>query len=276
MIVLDGKATAGKIKSCIAGEVRGFGRAPRLAIVIVGENKISAKYVLLKEAFARDVGIETRRYEFPATISTNQLRAHMKDIVHETRNDGVIVQLPLPRGVDTQSVLNAIVPEKDVDLLSARAAGDYQVGKSQIRPPVVGAIEELFREYGISISGKKTVLIGYGRLVGQPLSIWLARTGAKLSIIGAEEHFDIEFLKRADIVISGAGKPKLITGELIQEGAVVVDVGVSDVAGALVGDVDVDSIKERASYATPEKGGVGPMTVAILFENLIKLLEARR
>ena len=276
MIVLDGKSLAGKIKSRITGEVRGFGRAPRLAIVIVGENKISAKYVSLKEAFARDVGVETRRYEFPATISTNQLRAHMKDIVHETRDDGVIVQLPLPREIDTQSVLNAIVPEKDVDLLSARAAGDYQVGKSKIRPPVVGAIEELFREYGISISGKKTVLIGYGRLVGQPLSIWLARAGAKLSIIGAEEHFDVEFLKRADIVISGAGKPKLITGELIQKGAVVVDVGVSDVAGALIGDVDVDSIKEKASYATPAKVAVGPITVAILFENLVKLLEARR
>jgi len=276
VIVLDGKSLAGKIQSRIADTVRGFGRAPRLAIVIVGENKISQKYVSLKETFARDVGIETRRYKFPATISTNQLRAHMKDIVHEVHNDGVIVQLSLPREIDTQSILNAIVPEKDVDLLSARAAGNYQVGKSKIRPPVVGAIEELFREYGISISGKKTALIGYGRLVGQPLSIWLARFGAKLSIIGAEEYFDAELLKHADIVISGAGKPKLVTGELIQEGAVVVDVGVSDVGGALVGDVDVDSIKEKASYATPEKGGVGPMTIAILFENLVKLLEARR
>lgn len=275
MKYLEGKKVAERIKARIADEVSTLHNAPRLGIVVVGTGPVTEKFISLKVAFARDVGIETRRYDFPDTITTNALRAEMKNIVHETRNDGIIVQLPLPSHIDTQSILNAITPEKDVDVLSARAVGDYQVGKSKIRPPVAGAVEELFRENHITVAGKKTTLIGYGRLVGQPLVAWLLRERALVTIIGAEEHFDPTVLRASDIVISGVGKPKLITGDLIREGAVLVDVGVSDVAGTLVGDIDIDSVGEKAAYMTPARGGVGPLTVAILFENLCTLVRAR-
>src|SRR3989338_5941462 len=167
MILLEGKPIAEEIKARLKTEIAQMQDKPRLAIVMVGKNAISEKFVLLKEKFAREIGAETRRYEFSADITTNELRLRMRDLVHEARNDGVIVQLPLPEHIDTQGILNAVVPEKDVDMLSARAVGDFQVGKSKIAPPVVAAVKALFEKNGIEIRGpdghsKRVVVIGYG------------------------------------------------------------------------------------------------------------------
>jgi len=262
MILLEGKPIAEEIKARLKTEITKLQDKPRLAIVIVGDNTISEKFVSLKEKFAREIGAETRRYEFPSDITTNELRSRMRDLVHEARNDGVIVQLPLPEHVDTQGILNAVVPEKDVDMLSARAVGDFQVGKYKTLPPVVGAIKALFEKYGVAIHGKRVVVIGYGRLVGQPVSVWAKREGVITTVIADPSQFDIEIIKNADIVISGAGAPNLIRGEHITEGAVVVDAAT---------DIDFESVSEKATFITPRVGGVGPLTVAFVFENLLAL-----
>ena len=271
MMWLDGKSIAEEIKQELTKRLATIQPPPRLGIVVVGHNKASEMFVGLKEKFARDIGIETRRYEFEEGISTNALRERMRDIVHEARNDGVIMQLPLPSQIDTQAILNAITPEKDVDVLSARSVGNIQVGKSKILSPVAAAVESLFQKAGIDVEGKHAVVVGYGRLVGQPLTAWLIEKKALVTVMSDEKYFDKDIIQQADIIISGAGKPRLITGEMIQEGAVVVDVGTSEVEGVLAGDVDIESVAKKASYMTPAKGGIGPLTVAFVFKNLFIL-----
>ena len=271
MALLKGKPIAEEIKIQLREEIADRQDKPRLAIVVVGENPVSKKFVELKEKFASEIGAETRRYELPADISTSELRERMNNIVHESKNDGVIVQLPLPEHIDVQGVLNAVVPEKDVDMLSARAVGDFQVGRAKIFPPVVGGIKALFDRQGIEIRGKRVVVVGYGRLVGQPISVWAKREGAVVTVITDAGQNDPEIIKSADIVISGAGVPHLIRGEHIKEGAVVVDVGSSEQHGKTVGDVETDSVRHVASYLAPVPGGVGPLTVVFVFQNLIAL-----
>ncbi len=272
MIFLEAKPIVEKLKSDIASRVAGVSLKPRLAIVIVGEDRISAKFVELKEVFAKSVGIETQRYELPADISTNHLRERMRDIVHEPRNSGVIVQLPLPEHIDTQAILNAIVPEKDVDVLSARAVGNVSVGKSRVMPPVAGAVKLLLEHYGVEVVGKKMAVVGAGRLVGQPVALWAMRAGAMVTVLHSADQVNHEMLKDADIIVSGLGKPRVIMGDMVKDGAAVIDVGTSEDGGVLVGDVDFDSVSKKASHITPVKGGVGPLTIALIFQNLLSLL----
>ena len=271
MKLLEGTSIAAEMKAALKKRLESMDHRPRLAIVIVGENPVSKKFVALKERFAGEIGVETRRYELAADLTTSQLRARMKDIVHEARNDGVVVQLPMPPDIDTQAVLNAVTPEKDVDVLSARSVGDFQVGKSKILPPVAGAVDELFKAYGIDIEGRHVVVLGYGRLVGQPLATWFMQKKAFVTVIGDEKQFDQKIVSAADIVVSGMGQPNFIKGDMIREGAIVLDVGTSEVAGEMVGDVDFESVKNKAAYLTPIKGGVGPLTVALIFRNLLIL-----
>jgi methylenetetrahydrofolate dehydrogenase (NADP+)/methenyltetrahydrofolate cyclohydrolase len=275
MILLEGKPIAEEIKSKLKDGVASLGYVPRLGIVLVCKNLVSAKFVALKEKFAGDIGAQTRRYEFEENITTNELRARMKDIVHEPQNRGVIIQLPLPAHIDTQSILNTVVPEKDVDVLSARAVGDFQVGKEKILPPVAGAVKALFEKYNISVRGKHVAVLGYGRLVGQPLAMLCLREGGLVTVVSDEKNFDPAVLKNADIVISGMGTPRFIKGEHVKEGVVVVDVGTSEMAGEMVGDVDFESVSKKASYITPQKGGVGPLTVAMVFQNLVILTKLK-
>lgn len=275
MIFLEGVSLAKEIQARLRERVSLHPKRLRLAIVVVGSNPVSEVFVKLKEKFAREIGIETRRYSFDESISTNALREVMADIVHEPLNDGVIVQLPLPAHIDTQSILNAVVSEKDVDMLSARSVGNFQVGRTRIIPPIVGAVRMLLMKHSIDVRGKRAVVIGAGRLVGQPIAIWLQQAGATVTIMSDPNHFDRDIIKQADIVISGAGSPHLIHGDMIKEGATVVDCGTSEHDGVTVGDVDVDSVSKRAAYVTPQKGGVGPLTVAYVFQNLVDIAEKK-
>ncbi|MEK7630638.1 MAG: bifunctional 5,10-methylenetetrahydrofolate dehydrogenase/5,10-methenyltetrahydrofolate cyclohydrolase [Patescibacteria group bacterium] len=273
MIFLEAKPIVEKIKSDIVARVSGMSPKPRLAIVIVGESAPSKKFVEFKEAFAKSVGIETQRYELPADISTNNLRERMRDIVHESRNSGVIVQLPLPKHIDTQAILNAIIPEKDVDVLSARAVGNVSVGKSRIMPPVAGAVKLLLEHYGVEVLGKKITVVGRGRLVGQPVAMWAMRAGAVVTVLHGADQVNHEMLGDADIVVSGLGSPRVITGDIVKDTVAVIDVGTSEDGGLLVGDVDQESVSKKASHLTPPVGGVGPLTVALVFQNLLTLTE---
>lgn len=288
--LLNGKALAERILAGLRAEIGS--RQLTLAIVNVGSNPAIEKFIAQKRKAAETLGVAVKCYEYETEISTNELRKRIAVIVHDVDPDGIIIQLPLPEQVHAQYILNAVPPEQDVDVLSARAVGDFSVGKSKILPPVVGAVKALFEGYGIEYRSKHVVVVGAGTLVGKPVATWLANE--KVSFTVVDEHTpDIsEFTKKADILISGVGKSGLITGDMVREGAVVIDAGTSvghqlpatshqqaagsgEPVAALAGDVDFDSVSVKAAYLTPVPGGVGPLTVAMIYRNLLTLARVR-
>lgn len=271
MILLDGKKLSEKIFEDIKDQVSKKAKKPRLAIVVVGENAVVEKFIAQKKKAAKLIGADLRMYQFAGDITTNELRKRIAKIVHETKNSGVIIQLPLPPQVSAQYILNAVTPEKDVDMLSARSIGNFAVGKSEIMPPVVGAVKAFFEEYMIDYKNKRILLLGAGALVGRPLALWFIEEKITFDVVQKTEAHPEKFIREADIIISGAGVPKLITGEKVKEGVVVIDAGTSESGGELVGDVDFESVSPKASYITPVPGGIGPVTVAVLFKNLLGL-----
>jgi len=269
MILLDGKKLAQKILDELKREVAGIKKQLRLAVVVVGEDPAVKKFIEQKKQTVVAVGIDIRIYPFEDKITTNELRKKIAEIVHEKKNTGVIVQLPLPKHINAQYILNSVTPEKDVDMLSARSIGNFVTGKSLIFPPVAGAVKTLFEEYQVDYKNKYVVVVGAGNLVGRPVALWLLGEKATFSVLRSATKNPEEFLQKADIIISGVGKPGFITGDMIKEGAVVIDAGTSESEGKVVGDVDFDSVSKKVAYLTPVPGGVGPLTVAMLLRNLV-------
>lgn len=257
-MIIDGKKIAEEIKATLKGN------GLKLAIVQVGDDEASNKFIRQKVKFAKDIGAETRIYELPQDISTSQLRKKMAEISHISENDGVILQLPLPPQIKTQYVLNGIIMNKDVDVLSSRFFGDFATGHSKILPPVVGAIKLIFEKYNIDVRGKNIIVVGTGRLVGKPAAIWLINQEATVSVLNEYTPDILKFTRDADIIMVGTGKPGLIKPDMVKEGVIIID------AGSLVGDVD-PAVAEKASLFTPVPGGVGPLTVVMVFQNLIEL-----
>lgn len=273
MILLDGNAVSQKILEEVKRRASETEKKLRLAVVVVGNDSVVRSFIAKKKQAGESVGIDVRTYPFPETITTNELRKRIAEIVHEKKNTGVIVQLPLPEHVSKQYILNAVTPEKDVDVLSSRAIGNFVVGKSPILPPIVGAVKTLFEEYGIEYHGKNIVVVGAGTLVGKPIALWLLAEHVPFTIITSETRDAQELLRRADIIITGIGKPGFLTGDMVRDGVVVIDAGTSESEGKIAGDVDFDSVAAKASFVTPVPGGVGPVTVAMLFKNLVVLAQ---
>jgi len=269
-MLIDGKKISEEIKATLNGE--SASRRIKLAIVQVGEDEASKKFIERKIKFAEEIGIKTRVYNLPADITTNKLRQKMAEISHILENDGVILQLPLParnathsvaggpEQIKTQYVLNGIIVKKDVDVLSSRAFGDFATGHSKILPPVVEAVKTIFEAYSIDFKNKNIVIVGAGRLVGKPVAVWLINNNATFSVVDKFTKDLTSFTKKADIIISGVGKKNLITPDMIRDGVVIIDVG--DAA---------PEVAEKASLFTPAIGGLGPLTVAMVFKNLIEL-----
>jgi methylenetetrahydrofolate dehydrogenase (NADP+) / methenyltetrahydrofolate cyclohydrolase len=271
MNIMDGKKIADAMIHDLRISVANATKPLRLAIVVVGEDPVVRRFIAQKKAYAESIGVDVRIYPFEKTITTNQLRKHLSDIVRAKENHGVIIQLPLPEHIGKQYILDAITLEKDVDMLSARAIGKMSVGKSSILPPVAGAVKAFFEEYSIDYTAANIVLLGAGVLVGQPVARWLLSEGATLTVVRMSTKDPDYFIRNADIVISGLGHPGYITKNMIKKGVVLIDAGTSESNGKLVGDVDTISVKDTAGFLTPVPGGVGPLTVAILFQNLITL-----
>lgn len=275
MVLLDGKVLAEKILQDIKKELARLKKEVRLGIVVVGKNPVIEKFIEQKKKTAAGIGIDTRVYSFEESVSTNELRRRIAEIVHEEKNSGVIVQLPLPAHVATQSILNAVTSEKDVDMLSARSIGNFAVGKSDLFPPVAGAVKVFLEEYHIEYHDKYIAVLGAGSLVGRPVAHWLLRDKATFTVLRSTTKNPEEILKRADIIISGIGKPNFITAEKVKEGVIVFDAGTSESQGKIAGDADFNSLKTRASFITPVPGGIGPVTVAILLKNLVTLAKLK-
>jgi methylenetetrahydrofolate dehydrogenase (NADP+)/methenyltetrahydrofolate cyclohydrolase len=301
MRILDGKKLSEKILGSLKKEIKSRYLKLRLAVILVGENPISQIFINQKQKACEKVGIDFKLFKFPAEIGKSKLKKEISEIVKNPENSGVIIQLPLPKelgaqrklgecgssrgvGWSLEEFLNLIPEEKDIDVLSEKSLGKfYQAlpsfssknlggqGSLMILPPTVQGILYLLKHYRIKLMGKNVVIVGAGRLVGFPLAIQLLKEKATLSVLNEFTKDAPSFLKKADILISGVGKPNLIKGNMIKKGVIVIDAGTSVKEGRLVGDVDFKSVSQKASYITPVPGGVGPMTVACLLENLVKL-----
>lgn len=268
-MLIDGKKIAEEVKDSLKKEIEKSGKKLKLAIAQVGENEVSKKFIEKKVKFAEEIGVKTEIYNLPDNISTEELCKKLEKICGED-NNGVILQLPLPAHIDTQHALDSIALEKDVDVLSSRAFGDFATGCSKILPPLVGVIKTIFEKFNIEPIGKNIVVIGRGILVGKPIANWLINEGATVTILNSKTLNPGDYTLIADVIISGVGKPGLIKPDIVKEGVIMIDAGTSMKDGKLKGDFD-PAVAGRASLFTPVPGGVGPVTVAMLFKNLIEL-----
>jgi methylenetetrahydrofolate dehydrogenase (NADP+)/methenyltetrahydrofolate cyclohydrolase len=241
----------------------------KLVVVQVGENKVSARYIAEKEKAAAYIGIGVSHVQLKSSISQKKLESEIENIAKKKKNTAIIIQLPLPKKFDVQAVLNCIPPEKDVDLLSEAGFGAFVLGKSPILPPTVAAIATLLKSQ--NLKGKKVVVVGAGRLVGVPVSVWLLQQGAAVSVIDRTTKDKTVLLKQADIIISGVGKKNVIKGSQIKRGSIVIDAGTSVEGSQTTGDIEFTSVVAKAKAVTPVPGGVGPLTVAHLFRNTVIL-----
>lgn len=266
--ILDGKKIAEKILAKLISPARlaakRTGRPPiRLAVVLVSSSSASLNFVRQKQKVAEKIGVQFKLYKFNKNISEQKLIGKLSRIVSNKVNTGIVIQLPLPKHIDEQKILNIIPPEKDVDALS--------VDNFFVESPTASGIMKILKEYNIKIKGKKIVIIGKGRLVGKPLAIMMEKVGANLILCDRQTKNLVAKTLKADILISATGQPNLIKENMVKKGTVVIDAGFSKINDKIVGDVDFKKVKKKASYITPVPGGVGPMTVAMLMRNLIKL-----
>lgn len=273
MNLLEGKRVSEKILEDLRIKIKENNLKLKLAIILVGDDAPSKMFIKRKEEACKKIGISFELFLFPKEILISDLKKEVEKICNNAENNGIVIQLPLPENLRAfdQQILNLVPPEKDVDILSEKNLGHFYSGFSPIVPPVVGAISCLLKEYEVIIKGKNVVLVGAGRLVGFPLAVWLLKEKATVSVINEFTDDAPDFLKKADIVISGVGKPGLIRGESLKEGVIVVDAGSSIKNGISLGDVDFESASKKAKYISPVPGGVGPLTVSCLLDNLVKI-----
>ena len=280
--ILDGKKIAGEIRSEIKHLVADFvsegHAAPKLAAVLVGEDPASQVYVRNKERACKRAGIESELHLMPAESTTQQVLSKVHQLNEDPTVSGILVQLPLPKYVDTQVVLDAVLPIKDVDAFHPHNVGLISQERPCFLPCTPHGILQMLSRYGISSAGKHVVVIGRSDIVGKPMGMMMTGKGVGLGgdvanatvTICHSRTKDLEsFAKMADILIAAIGKPNFVTASMIKPGAVVVDVGINRTDDGLVGDVDFDAVCEIASYVTPVPGGVGPLTVAMLLSNTL-------
>jgi len=271
-MIIDGKAIAKEIRDKIAAEVSRLqkekGIKPKLSVLLIGEDPASRSYVANKEKYSAEVGIESFTHRIPASIKENELIYLIKTLNEDNSTHGILVQLPLPQELNEANIINSISPEKDVDGLHPCNMGKLLKGEEpSFLPCTPQGIVELILSTGIEIKGKEAVVIGRSNIVGKPTAIMLLQRHATVTICHSRTVDLSEVSKRADILVAAIGKPRIVKGDWVKKGAVVIDVGTTKLEQGWAGDVDFEPARERASYITPVPGGVGPMTIAMLLKN---------
>lgn len=272
-IIIDGKATAQKLRSEITSEVQQLaskGTQPGLAVVLVGDNPASRVYVHMKEKACCDVGIFSDEHKLPAETEERELLTLIDRLNNDDKIHGILVQLPLPKHINEAKVLEAISPEKDVDGFHPYNVGRLVLGKPAFQPCTPYGIMVLLKEYGIDLTGKEVVVVGRSNIVGKPVAFMCLQQHATVTICHTRTVDLPAKIAMADVLIAAIGRPEVIPGAWIKKGAVVIDVGVNRISEKkLVGDVEFETAAERASYITPVPGGVGPMTITMLLQNTL-------
>ncbi|MBW1296921.1 bifunctional 5,10-methylenetetrahydrofolate dehydrogenase/5,10-methenyltetrahydrofolate cyclohydrolase [Aquimarina litoralis] len=291
MEVLDGKKISNDIKNEIAAEVQKMKdrgeKVPHLAAVLVGNDGASLTYVGSKVRACERIGFESTLVKMPSTTSEVELLAKIKELNENSDIDGFIVQLPLPPQIDTQKVLLAVDPDKDVDGFHPMNFGKMALDMSTFIPATPFGILELLERYNVDTKGKHTVVIGRSHIVGRPMSILMGRKGwpgnSTVTLTHSHTKNITQIISQADIVISALGVPNFLKAEMVKDDAVIIDVGITRVADdsrekgyRIVGDVDYENVSKKASFITPVPGGVGPMTIAMLLKNTLLARERHR
>ena len=289
MIILDGKKTSNDIKAEIAISVKEItasgSRPPHLAAVIVGDDGASLTYVGSKVRACKRVGFDSTLIKLPETVSENELLEKVNELNNDENIDGYIVQLPLPKHIDSQKILMAVDADKDVDGFHPTNFGKMALSLPTFISATPFGIMELLKRYNVETSGKHTVVIGRSDIVGRPISILMSQKSnpgnSTVTLAHSRTKNIQELTIQADIVISALGVPNFVKAEMVKEGAVIVDVGITRVTDnsqkgyKIVGDVDYENVSQKCSYITPVPGGVGPMTISMLMSNTVRAAEMR-
>jgi methylenetetrahydrofolate dehydrogenase (NADP+)/methenyltetrahydrofolate cyclohydrolase len=269
--VIDGKAVAARIRAEVASEIAGMDVTPGLATVLVGDDPASAVYVRMKREDSAEVGIESFHHEPGGDVAAEELARLLRDLNADERVHGILLQLPLPAGLDQDEFISLIDPAKDVDGLTSANAGLLMQGRDEAMVPCTPAgVMELLSEAGASLEGARTVVLGRSILVGKPVAQLLLGANATVTHCHSRTRDLPAVCREADVLIAAVGSPGLVTADMVREGATVIDVGTNRTDDGLVGDVDFDAVRERAGAITPVPGGVGPMTRAMLLVNTLR------
>ena len=273
-MVIDGKAVAAKVRQSAGVKALEFtqryGRRPGLAVVQVGDDHASSIYVRNKRKSCGETGIESFAHDLPASSSENELLALIHALNLDPRVDGILVQLPLPKGLDSNRVIDAIDPLKDVDGLHPSNTGLLAQKRPRLRPCTPYGVILLAQEYGIALRGLRATVVGASNIVGRPMALELLLAGATVTVCHTGTRDLRAEVERADVVVAAVGKAGFVPGDWIRPGAAVFDVGINrNAAGKLVGDVEYEPAARRAGWITPVPGGVGPMTIACLLSNVV-------
>ena len=280
MQLIDGKSLAKKVQGTVASEVEQLKQekniVPGLAVILIGDDPASHAYVKMKAKACENVGFYSITHSMPDAISQEEIIATIEMMNNNPRIDGILVQLPLPKHVDTDKILEVIDPKKDVDGFHAYNVGRLVTGLESFVACTPLGVMKMFEEYNIDLQGKDVCVVGASNIVGKPMASLLLNANATVTVT----HIFTKDLKshtsKADIVVVGVGVPGLIKEDMVKDGAIVIDIGINRIEdGSLVGDVDFANVSEKCSYITPVPGGVGPMTIAMLLSNTLKSAKQR-
>ena len=276
--ILDGKILAAKLKEDLRHEISHLGQAPTLVNIIIGEDAGALSYTESQKKTAQSLGIKYDLQILPKTITESELSKRIRALNAESGIHGIILSKPLPSGFNYARLAQDISPQKDVEGLNPFNLGQLFLDSTRIFPCTAASVLEHLRSTRVALGGREAVIIGRSEIVGKPLIFLLLKENLTVTVCHSgtskanklEEH-----LKRADVVVAALGRPQFVTGSMIKPGAIVIDVGINDVKGKITGDVDFESVKERAGFVTPVPGGVGPVTSVILMRNLMELFKAQ-
>lgn len=286
-VIIDGKQIAADVRADVArrvAQLKEKGIAPCLAVILVGEDPASVSYVTGKQKALAEVGMVDRSMHLSAETTEDELLKIIDDLNKDSSVHGILVQLPLPKHIDSEKVIMAIAPEKDVDGFHPVSVGNLLIGRPGFLPCTPHGIIVLLQKMGIETSGKHAVVIGRSNIVGKPVSVLLARKEVNCTVTMCHTGTKnmAELTRQADIVVVASGHPHTLTGDMVKDGAVVIDVGVNRIPDStkksgfrLIGDSDFDDLKEKTSFITPVPGGVGPMTIAMLMQNTLESAERK-
>lgn len=271
--IIDGKQISAQVKQAVAEEVAQLkteGIHPGLAVVLVGDNPASKVYVGSKEKACEQLGIYSEKYLLPGETTEEELLELVEKLNHKPEINGILVQLPLPEQINEETIINAIDPIKDVDAFHPNNVGKIMIGDFDFLPCTPAGIMDLIASTGVSIEGKNCVVIGRSNIVGKPMAMLLLHKNGTVTICHSRTQNLAEITREADILVAAVGRANFVTGDMVKEGAVVIDVGMNRLEnGKLCGDVNFAEASEKAGYITPVPGGVGPMTIATLMRNTV-------
>lgn len=271
-IILDGKALSTKILDNIETQIKKLSIKPKLAVILVGNNPASQVYVRSKERAANQIGIESLAIELSAETTEEDLIQHIHILNEDKRVNAILVQIPLPKHIDANKILEKITPTKDVDGFHPYNCGKLVSGQKPYSIPCTPkGIIRLLDEYNIKLEGLNAVVIGRSNMVGKPIAQLLLQRNATVTTVHSKTKNIEQYTKNADLIVAAVGVANFLKADMVKENVIIIDVGISRISGRLIGDVDFEFVKEKASYITPVPGGVGPMTIAMLMDNTLEL-----